>query len=232
LPQFDLQGEIAGGWGIWAFRDAVALAGHYSDGKSAMAFYKKLAQEVNDACDRGEVDCHEAPMINTLSPRLRSGDCMEISRGLFKALSLIITHQRIRAEVNSTENTDGDRAHILKKIGTNNFYSAKHSSLKISVLRALINLYSSAIPLLLLFSLAMTLRANFGKKIGHVFQDKRLMIMAACVVLVLARSLLLSAIDATSFPALKPSLLAPAYQFNLIFIVLGVASIGKIKSSR
>lgn len=46
--------EIAGGWFMWALRDSVA-PGHCKSGADAMAFYEKLAREVNDACDRGRL---------------------------------------------------------------------------------------------------------------------------------------------------------------------------------
>ena len=47
--------EIAGGWFMWALRDAVELAGHGRTGADAMAYYRKLADEVNAACDDGRL---------------------------------------------------------------------------------------------------------------------------------------------------------------------------------
>jgi hypothetical protein len=49
--------EIPGGWFMWAFRDAVALAGHYSSARDALAFYRRLAGEINAACDDGRLSC-------------------------------------------------------------------------------------------------------------------------------------------------------------------------------
>jgi hypothetical protein len=47
------QREIAGGWFVWALRDAVASAGHAHNAAEAMRYYAQLAREVNAACDRG-----------------------------------------------------------------------------------------------------------------------------------------------------------------------------------
>lgn len=47
--------EIVGGWFMWALRDAVAAAGHAHSGREAMAFYQRLADEVNAACDSGRL---------------------------------------------------------------------------------------------------------------------------------------------------------------------------------
>ncbi|MCP4697145.1 MAG: hypothetical protein GY862_09890 [Gammaproteobacteria bacterium] len=50
-------GEIAAGWFAWALRDAVADAGYYHSGSTANAYYERLADEVNGACDQGVLDC-------------------------------------------------------------------------------------------------------------------------------------------------------------------------------
>ena len=50
-------GEIAGGWFMWRLRDAVAKAGFYSTPKEAATFYTSLAEEINTACDQGELKC-------------------------------------------------------------------------------------------------------------------------------------------------------------------------------
>jgi len=50
-------GDIGGGWFIWAFRDSVANAGHYSSAPAARAFYVQLAAEIDRACDSGQIAC-------------------------------------------------------------------------------------------------------------------------------------------------------------------------------
>jgi hypothetical protein len=49
--------DIAGSFFVWALRDAVAAAGHYSSGRDARDFYIKLASELDKACDSGEIRC-------------------------------------------------------------------------------------------------------------------------------------------------------------------------------
>jgi hypothetical protein len=61
--------EILGGWFMWALRDATAKAGHYSSAVDADAFYKRLADEINTACDAGTFACL-APR-NTMLPPMR-----------------------------------------------------------------------------------------------------------------------------------------------------------------
>jgi len=45
--------QIRGGWAMWALRDSVAAAGHAQSASEALAFYRRLADEINSACDLG-----------------------------------------------------------------------------------------------------------------------------------------------------------------------------------
>jgi len=58
--------EILSGWFVWAFRDAVAGAGHYKSAPEAMRFYEELAREINAACASGRIPC--GPPRATLMP--------------------------------------------------------------------------------------------------------------------------------------------------------------------
>ena len=49
------EGQIGGGWLIWAIRAAAAQAGHHHSAREAMAFYDRLAREVNQACADGRL---------------------------------------------------------------------------------------------------------------------------------------------------------------------------------
>ncbi len=74
--------EIYGGWFLWAFRDAVALAGHYKTGASVENYNLTLAQEINTACDTGVLKC--LPARATLLPVLTVEDMSRITKSLLK----------------------------------------------------------------------------------------------------------------------------------------------------
>lgn len=52
-------GDYAGGWFVWAFRDAVASTGHYASASDAAAFYDRIAGEVQTACRTGRLVCRK-----------------------------------------------------------------------------------------------------------------------------------------------------------------------------
>lgn len=47
------QGQIGGGWLMWAVREATARAGYHGNAHEALAFYRRVAREINRACDEG-----------------------------------------------------------------------------------------------------------------------------------------------------------------------------------
>lgn len=49
--------DIVGGWFLWSLREAADAAGHHASGQKAMKFYRKIADEVNAACNDGRLDC-------------------------------------------------------------------------------------------------------------------------------------------------------------------------------
>lgn len=57
------------GWFMWALRDAVSAAGHYSSAKDAHHFYTRLSSEINNACDKHPDEC--LPYRKTMIPPWR-----------------------------------------------------------------------------------------------------------------------------------------------------------------
>jgi hypothetical protein len=55
-PTFETLGiREYGPWFMWAFRNMTANAGYYRDPRSTNGFYRKVAREINLACDEGRV---------------------------------------------------------------------------------------------------------------------------------------------------------------------------------
>ena len=53
-------GEIAGGWFLWALRDAAAAHGHYQSPAKASGFFRQVASEINVACESGKLRCEQS----------------------------------------------------------------------------------------------------------------------------------------------------------------------------
>lgn len=55
-------GDFAGGWFLWALRDAAYSVGAYESAESAARFYRGLAEEVREACGQGRLQCRRSPI--------------------------------------------------------------------------------------------------------------------------------------------------------------------------
>jgi hypothetical protein len=55
-------GDYAGGWFIWALRDAAASKGYYESPMRAAEFYNNITKEIETACDVGVIKCRSNPI--------------------------------------------------------------------------------------------------------------------------------------------------------------------------
>ncbi|MBF0466809.1 MAG: hypothetical protein HQK88_09705 [Nitrospirae bacterium] len=76
-------GDILGGWFLWAFRGAVARAGYYTSAKNALNFYELLAHEVNGLCDRKVLECTQSR--ETLMPPIWKYALTDFIKSFFTA---------------------------------------------------------------------------------------------------------------------------------------------------
>jgi len=81
--------EIAGGWFMWALRDAVIAAEQPKNAREALAAYARIAEEVNRACDTGLLPARRRS--DTLAPRLELKDAPTFLRILPAYLDYFVT---------------------------------------------------------------------------------------------------------------------------------------------
>jgi hypothetical protein len=84
----DTCGDIGGGWFMWALRDAVAMAGYYQSGSTAENYYFRLAQEINTACDKQQLDCIGERA--TLAPPFRTEYLSLLGETWFRGLKMLV----------------------------------------------------------------------------------------------------------------------------------------------
>jgi hypothetical protein len=93
-------GDIAGGWFIWAVRDAVAINGYYTSPKSAANFYRRLANEVEGACQSGKLQCK--PLLFGMIPRISTSQWRKLPDSLIEALRMVTFYNPPLADIPSS----------------------------------------------------------------------------------------------------------------------------------
>lgn len=100
-------GEIAGGWFIWALRDAVASRGLYHSPEQASDFYNLLTKQINDACATGKLTCRTSIISRFISPfipAITTSQVRAIPDKLFKLAGLLSWQEAAPAAPNSAGN--------------------------------------------------------------------------------------------------------------------------------
>jgi hypothetical protein len=81
-------GDIAGGWFIWALRDAMALEGGYASPAVASARYATIAADIKAACASGKLLCEET--LLPYLPRTSASQWASLPRRLYKLAGVIL----------------------------------------------------------------------------------------------------------------------------------------------
>jgi hypothetical protein len=98
-------GDIATGWFLWALRDAVDRTGNYQTPRTAALFYRRLAQEVNDACRSGLLICRGGSAIALLPPISRAA-IKRIPQSLAQAIAVVSLTQGVKPLPNGPSSGD------------------------------------------------------------------------------------------------------------------------------
>jgi hypothetical protein len=76
-------GDYAGGWFVWALRDAVASQGYYKSASAANDFYNRVEFEIKAACEQAILTC-ESPVFPLL-PNLERDELERFARSYISA---------------------------------------------------------------------------------------------------------------------------------------------------
>ncbi len=220
LPHGTQWPEIAGGWFAWAFRDAVAMAGHYRSGEAAHRYYARLADEVNRACETGLLPAgrRRATVLPTLG---RAHLPLLLRAGLRGAGFLagfrdfdVTTLPSIGPEplLELFREMTGERLAALYSRGDSPVVLDRA---RLAVLRGVGSIYSLAVPWLSIGAVASFAFALLRARGVASYAD----VLAAALLLAIGiRILLLAWIDVSSFPAIDSLYLTPLYPLLLLFI--------------
>lgn len=100
-------GDYAGGWFMWALRDAVANKGYYASSLKAGNFYNKISSEIELACQSGAVKCISNPI--PFMPIVPFESVKQIPEKLIKAVKLSLYQNHVPL-------TDGDSWEPLEEL--------------------------------------------------------------------------------------------------------------------
>jgi hypothetical protein len=209
--------EILSGWLMWALRQSVTEAGHYRSATEAQAFYRRLADEINDACDRKAIPCGAAR--STMIPPWHPSYVRDTIASARNVYSMLVTlggqdpvvypsvgtpdqlaffakYARSRPETDEWKGPRGARQNIATEL-------ARAQRLLMPYL------FPASVALWVVLLVAALLRRSLHR--AHV-------LAAALFAALVMRVGLLSFLDATSMPSSNILYLSPAVPEMLAFV--------------
>lgn len=164
--------DLPAGFFIWTFRDAVAYAGYYKNGPETLAYYRRIGQEIDAACDAGKLECR--PRFTSLVPPWHREFNASFFPTFFSVFKRIISFQDFSASTTGIM-SKGSRSLMQlydivtrEKLRTSkksvlHGYPAYHRRLnriKIRILTGIGGWYETMVPVL--FTVAIVLLLVFG----------------------------------------------------------------------
>ena len=225
-------GEIGGGWFVWAFRQAVARAGHYADGRTAMGFYRQLASEVDAACRAGKLDC--LPARASMMPPWLPGYGPAMLKPFARAVLLTASFGAMSADPAPSAGDDSTQALYrtlthdrIAPLGTLSDVVPR----RVRLLDRAMGLYQAVMPVLAALAafafIVQVVEAIRRRRIPEIW-----VLQAGLLGALVARLVMLSFIDVTSFPAVDPLYLTAAYPVLIVLVVIALYERERMLSRR
>ncbi len=215
--------EIRGGWLQWALREAADLAGHYRDAATADAFWQRVADEINAACDDGRLPA--GPPRHGFLPPWHASLNLPLRSAVVDAARVVVTFSDFELTPPVDNGNVADRAlfprithHSGLPAPTPPGFRAHLRLLLASVYR--FSGYPAAAVALLSLATFVVVAIRRRAPSSELFKLSILLSLAGGV---LALSLIVALVDVTSFTAVHAGYLCPATPLALAFFVLAPA---------
>lgn len=101
----EIQGEIQGDLIFWAFRDAVAWAGHYESAAETDQFYKAIYEELEEALNEGKLERRKAIYPSSMGTGIELKDIPFLIDRTIENMSHILTYEQCKSAAESGNGT-------------------------------------------------------------------------------------------------------------------------------
>lgn len=232
-----VKNDIAGGWFMWALRDAAFDSEHFTSARDAMRFYRHVAKEINRACDGGQIPAgpRRSSMVPPFERRYVPALLNSAVQGFKGLLSLDGFTPGARYSGGVEEGLKlfarTTRSEIAPSAppGERAKFPAHEGTVRYRLREWLGAGYAHAVPVLVvLAALILVIRAL------HLWRRQPLLLLAAVSVagVVLLRLAILAWIDVTSFGGMILLYLSPMHPMVLAFIGVGALSLWAGRAER
>jgi hypothetical protein len=221
--------DIPAAFFIWALRDSVAAAGYYKDGNKVLDFYKRMGNEIDQACEDKRLKCR--PRISSLVPAWHKEYNRLLFPTWFSILRRIVDFRHFSADIENLLSRGPREVMLLYQVVTHDAlltsrpdtmrgypeYRQHLNKEKVRILNDIGTGYQKIVPLLFVLALLlfffMVLRSIVQRKISFPS-----VAAGAALTGILAISFILTLLSITSYDKIERAMHS-AYPMVLFFIM-------------
>ncbi len=213
--------EIRGGWFQWALREAAARTGYYRDARTADAYWRKLADEINAACDRGQLA--GGPRRRGFAPRWQATLAAPLGAALLESVKVTVAFSDFSLFAVPNDGSEAQIAEFRRIThepgaeGVPEFTPATAARGWLAALYQALGAVAAGVGVAAT-ALLMVLRDRSGNE-----KALRIGLLVACLGAATGLIGIVALIDVTSFSAAHAIYLAPASPLILAVCVLAPA---------
>jgi len=221
--------EIAGGWFMWALRRAVFETGQGKNGAEIMAYYRRLAAEINDACDRGLLK--SGPPRSGFLPPFQRKHLDRLPDSLRKVTGFFVSFERMEASTQWPSVGPQAEFQLFADLTRGRMSPLEEQTplppqqrwldrIRLNLLQKILHGYQFAAPWVGSLGLLAWLTA-VGLAVWRRRWNNFGLLGAGLIGSCLAILLIVALIDVTSFPAVTTAYFAGAYALWLLLMFAG-----------
>ncbi|HVT71769.1 MAG TPA: hypothetical protein VHD61_01425 [Lacunisphaera sp.] len=229
------RGEIGGGWFMWALRRAVDDTGHVHSGAEAAAFYRRIADEVNTACDTGKLDA--GPRRSGFLPPLNGENLGRYPRALWNAIHMLTTFDAMDAWPQSAGAGSPEELELIRDLTRDRYNIPRPpehqrwlDNLRVNWLEQILVTYRRIVPITSVLGLGLAVAAvvtAITRRRWTFFGLLAAGLTGSC----LAICGIVALIDATSFPALNAGYFTGTYALWILLTFVGPLAFLELRSA-
>lgn len=234
--------EIQGGWYHWALMEAMEKNGYFENATKVNEFYKKVAQEINDACDSGQVqNCLPNKRVSNTC-RFDIKDIIKVFEKTPSTIKYQYTLDGVRIEINNkaTRRTKygREKTELIEEISNTETeeyisYGNVFNLVRLEILKHIKIVYSFINKYIFYISIAMYLLVlyKFLREPKRLFEE--ILILTGIAVLYYCRIFVLTFTSQMMWTsAINTMYMATAYALQFAFsglsIIIGSREIKKV----
>ena len=229
--------QIQGGYFHWALMRAVESKGYYKDAKTANEFYKQMADEINQACDEGKIECLDYKRVSNVirfdlediyNTIIKCKDTIKYQYTMTLLKTKVSTSWLARDEEKYQDVIKKFEEVTLTKTSINGPYETEQDQIRINILDKIKNIYKKVNPYVFYESILVAVIFIILSIIKKQKNSEKIITLIGLVGLYLCRIFIITFTSVTMYTsAINVMYLSATYVIQILFAIFANIFLGQ-----